>query len=342
MFPPLRLFSAPAFSRLSPLSYSIQRIHTRNMGTLFKLNTGASIPAIGFGTWQDKDDQEKAVTEALKAGYRHIDTARVYGTEAAVGAAIKNSGISRSDIFITTKLWNNKHKPEDVEGALDASLKDLDTDYVNLFLIHWPVAFKPGEALFPKTSDGKADVADISYVATWKAMEKLLKTGKTKAIGISNCSRQEVETILEKGSVVPAAHQIECHPWLQQKEFTEWQKSEGILIQHYSPFGNQNEVYDSGKKLSKLMDDPTLVEIGKKYNKTGAHVALAWGISQGHTVLPKSKTPSRIQSNLEGDFQLDQDDLEKIAKIDKKLRFNDASEGFGYNFFADLDGKVKK
>lgn len=108
--------------------------------------------------------------------------------------------------------------------------------------------------MFPKTSDGKPDVAeDITYVQTWLAMEKLLKTGKTKAIGISNFSRREVETILEKGSVVPAAHQIECHPWLQQKEFTEWQKSQGILIQHYSPFGNQNEIYDSGKKLSKLM-----------------------------------------------------------------------------------------
>lgn len=120
--------------------------------------------------------------------------------------------------------------------------------------MHWPVAFKPGEDLFPKTSDGKPAVAeDITYVQTWLAMEKLLKTGKTKAIGISNFSRREVETILEKGSVVPAAHQLECHPWLQQKEFTEWQKSQGILIQHYSPFGNQNEIYDSGKKLSKLM-----------------------------------------------------------------------------------------
>lgn len=308
--------------------------------TLIKLNTGAQIPAIGFGTWQDKDDQEKAVTEALKAGYRHIDTARVYGTEPAVGAAIKNSGIPRSEIFITTKLWNNSHAPEDVEPALDASLKDLDTDYVNLYLIHWPSAFKPSKDLFPKDKDGKNITApEIDYLETWKAMEKVLKTGKTKAIGISNFSRAEVEKILEHGSVVPAAHQLECHPWLQQKDFVTWQREKGIVIQHYSPFGNQNEIYDAGKKMGKMMEDPVLVEIGKKHNKSGAQVALAWGIAQGHTVLPKSKTPSRIKSNLEGDFKLDDEDMRKIEKIDKKARFNDASVGFGYQFFTDLDGK---
>jgi len=307
--------------------------------TTHKLNTGATIPAIGFGTWQDKDDQEKAVTEALKAGFLHIDTARIYGTEPMVGAAIKKSGIPRSKLFITTKLWNNSHAPADVEPALDASLKDLEMDYVDLFLMHWPSAFKSGDAMFPKDSSGKTEVGDTSYVDTWKAMEKLVATGKTKAIGISNFSKAEVETLLKEGSIVPATHQLECHPWLQQTEFTEWLKSKGIHIQQYSPFGNQNEIYDSGKNLGKLMDDPVLVEIGKKHNKTGAQVALAWGIAQGHSVLPKSKTPSRIAQNLKGDFKLDAEDLKKIAGIDKKLRFNDPSASFGYNFYTDLEGK---
>lgn len=309
------------------------------MVTTHTLNTGASIPAVGFGTWQDKEDQEKAVATALDAGYRHIDTARIYGTEPMVGAAIKKSGVPRSEIFVTTKLWNNSHNPKDVEPALDASLKDLGMDYVDLFLMHWPSAFKPGNSMFPKDKDGKIEVGDTPYLDTWKAMEKLVKTGKTKAIGISNFSKAEVETLLKEGSIVPATHQIECHPWLQQNEFTEWLKSKGIHVQQYSPFGNQNEIYDSGQNIGKLMDDPVLVEIGKKYKKTGAQVALAWGITKGHSVLPKSKTPSRIKSNLEGDFKLAPEDVKKIESIDKKLRFNDPSDSFGYKYFADLDGK---
>ncbi|RFU26300.1 hypothetical protein B7463_g10039, partial [Scytalidium lignicola] len=229
--------------------------------TTFILNTGATIPALGFGTWQDKDDQENAVAEALKAGVRHIDTARVYGTEPMVGAAISKSGISRSELFITTKLWNSGHAPEDVEPALDASLKDLGMDYVDLFLMHFPAH---------KT---------VSYVDTWKAMEKLIATRKTRAIGVSNFSRTEVE------------------------------------------------------------EDPTLIEIGKNYNRTGAQVALAWGVTLGHSVLPKSKTPSRIKENLEGDFKLEFVDLEKIRSIDKKLRFGDMSKKFGYNLYVGLDGK---
>jgi diketogulonate reductase-like aldo/keto reductase len=175
-----------------------------------------------------------------------------------VGAAIKKSGIPRSEIFITTKLWNNSHNPKDVEPALDASLKDLGTDYVDLYLMHWPSAFKSGSNVFPKDKDGKVETDDISYLDTWKAMEKLVKTGKTKAVGISNFSKAEVETLLNEGSIVPAAHQIECHPWLQQNEFTEWLKSKGIHVQQYSPFGNQNEIYESGKKMGKLMVSPFL------------------------------------------------------------------------------------
>ncbi|MCJ1461508.1 hypothetical protein MMC07_000105 [Pseudocyphellaria aurata] len=309
------------------------------LDTKFKLNTGAEIPAVGFGTWQDADAQEDAVTEALKAGYKHIDTARIYGTEPAVGRAIKKSGIPRDQIFITTKLWNNSHNPEDVEPALDASLKDLDVEYVDLYLIHWPSPFKAGDVLFPRGSDGKALTGDADYVDTYKALEKVFKSGKAKAIGISNFSRKELERLLKETTVVPAAHQIELHPWLQQKEFVEFNKSKGIHVSQYSPFGNQNEIYDGGKHLSKLIEEPTLVEIGKKYNKNGAQTALAWGINNGHSVLPKSKTPSRIKSNLEGDFKLEPEDLKALNGLDKKLRFNDASGSFGWDFFVGEDGK---
>ena len=170
-------------------------------------------------------------------------------------------------------------------------------------------------------------------------MEKAFKTGKAKAIGVSNFSLAEMERLLKETSVVPAAHQIELHPYLQQKSFIDWHKSKGIHVTQYSPFGNQNEIYDSGKTMDKLIDDPVLNEVGKKYGKSGAQTALAWGINQGHSVLPKSKTPSRIRDNFAGDFKLETDDLKKLDSIDKKARFNDPSSTFGWNFYADLDGK---
>lgn len=239
------------------------------------------MPALGFGTWQDKDEQEGAVETALKVGYRHIDTARIYGTEPMVAAGIKKSGVPRDQIFITTKLWNNSHDPKSVEPALDASLKDLGVDYVDLYLMHWPAPFKDGDKMFPKGEDGKVIPGDADYVDTYKAMEECQKKGKTKAIGVSNFSLAEMERLVKETSIVPAAHQIEQHPWLQQPSFAKWHDEKGIHIMQYSPFGNQNPIYSKGENMGKLIEDPTLNEIGKKYGKSGAQVALAWGIAHG-------------------------------------------------------------
>lgn len=170
-------------------------------------------------------------------------------------------------------------------------------------------------------------------------MEKLVEKGKCKAIGISNFSKGELERLLKEASIPPAAHQIENHPYLAQHSFDAFHKQKNIHITQYSPFGNQNEFYSSGKDIGKLIDDPILAEISNKYSKSGAQVALAWGIAHGRSVIPKSKTPSRIKSNLEGDFKLDPSDVQKIDEMDKKIRFNDSSEDFGWNFFTDLDGK---
>jgi alcohol dehydrogenase (NADP+) len=170
-----------------------------------------------------------------------------------VGAGIRKSGIPRSQLFVTTKLSNNDHRPQDVEPALDASLKDLGLDYIDLFLMHWPCASNPEGKSLAKDNDTNLETPNISYVDTWKAMERLITTGKTKAIGISNFSRAEVEDLLNQSTIVPAVHQLECHPWLQQSSFTEWQKGKGIHISQYSPFGNQNPSYKSRKSLGKLM-----------------------------------------------------------------------------------------
>ena len=225
--------------------------------------------------------------------------------------------------------------------------------------MHWPSPFARGESSFPKGDDGKVLVGETDYVDTYKAMEKVYKSGKAKAIGISNFSKAELERLLQETSVVcfikcrkaydpftyknqvPAAHQIECHPYLAQLDFYEWHKSKGIHVTQYSPFGNQNEIYSKGQNMGKLIEDSTLVEIGKKYNKSGAQVALAWGITHGRSVIPKSKTESRIKQNLEGDFELEAADVKKIDAVDRKVRFNDPSANFGWDFYTDLDGKSK-
>ncbi|KAH9865819.1 hypothetical protein J1614_009406 [Plenodomus biglobosus] len=330
-------------TRLSQLSRQIQpnaqQHRMAHNGTTFKLNTGAQIPAIGFGTWQDKEAQEPAVTAALKAGYRHIDTARIYGTEPAVGAAMQKSGIPRSEIFLTSKLWNNSHHPDDVEAALDASLKDLGTDYLDLYLMHWPSPFARGDSPFPKDANGKVQPGTSDYISTYQAMESCLKSGKTRAIGISNFSRAELERLLNETHIVPAVHQVELHPYLQQASFAAFHDEMGIHVTQYSPLGNQNEIYDKGKDMGKLIDDPVLVDIGRQHGKSGAQVALAWGIAKRRSVIPKSKTEARIVANLEADFTLPEEHVRRIDALDRKMRFNDPSGSFGWEFYKDLDGK---
>lgn len=256
--------------------------------TLFKLNTGATIPALGLGTWQSPEGEaRKAVAHAIKSGYRHIDCAYCYGNEAEVGQGIKDglqaAGIDRSELFVTTKLWCTYHTR--VEENLDKSLESLGLDYVDLYLMHWPVAMNPNgnHEKFPKLPDGSRDlVLERKHVDTYKDMEKLLKGQKVKAIGVSNYSKKYLEELVSSVDVVPAMNQIENHPLLPQQEIVDFCKEKGILITAYSPLGSTG---------SPLMQDDHVVKLAKEKGVTPGSILLSYhGKSRLAAVGPRSLT----------------------------------------------------
>ncbi|KJA17611.1 hypothetical protein HYPSUDRAFT_170377 [Hypholoma sublateritium FD-334 SS-4] len=291
-------------------------------GPRFKLDHGAEIPAIGLGTWQSKAGEvEAAVAYAIKeAGYRAIDCAWAYGNEKEVGEGIRASGVPRSDIFITSKLWGTWHSR--VEECLDQTLANLGTDYLDLYLVHWPVPLNPkgNHPVFPTLSSGKRDVDhDWLLKDTWKQMEAVLKKGKVKSIGVSNFSESKLNEILPTAEIIPAVNQLEIHIYNPQHKLVAFNKSKGIVTQAYSPLGSTN---------SPLLADEIAVEIAKKHSLQPADVLLGYLIAKGIVVLPKSVTPARIASNftgaLAGAEKLDTLDIEKLdglAANGKQKRF---------------------
>ncbi|TVY48833.1 D-galacturonate reductase [Lachnellula occidentalis] len=284
--------------------------------TRFKLNTGAEIPALGLGTWQSAPGEvKKAVSYALSIGYRHIDAAYCYANEDEVGEGLKDafkSGIKREDVFVTTKLWCTYHSR--VEQALDKSLKSLGLDYVDLYLVHWPVAMNPNgnHEKFPKLPDGSRDlIRDHSHIQTWKSMEKLLATGKVKAIGVANYSVRNLEELLPHATVVPAVNQIENHPSLPQQEIVDFCKSKGIHITAYSPLGSTG---------SPMFKAEPVVEVAKKRNVTPASVLLSYHtlVARGSSVLAKSVNPERIKANMDL-IILDESDMKVLTDYSKDL-----------------------
>ncbi|KAJ5810273.1 uncharacterized protein N7503_002491 [Penicillium pulvis] len=289
-----------------------------SLGRTYKLNSGYEIPAVGLGTWLSKPHEvEKAVEHALRSGYRHIDAAACYQNENEVGNGWKKSGVPREDIFITSKLWNTHHHPDHVEEGLNQTLKDLQTDYVDLYLIHWPVAFEhTNETLTPTDPVTKRfRIADVPVADTWAALEKLVAAGKIRSIGISNFTIDATKKLLETAKIVPATNQIEAHPFLQQPELTKFLQDKNILITAYSPLGNNTF------GIPRVIDDPTVAEIAKKLNKDPAQLLISWAVQRGSAVLPKSVTPSRIETNFE-DFVIPDAEFEALNQLNRNARYN--------------------
>ncbi|WTS84539.1 aldo/keto reductase [Streptomyces sp. NBC_00487] len=252
------------------------------------------MPQLGFGVWQVPDDEaERAVTTALEAGYRSIDTAAIYGNEEGTGRAIAASGVARKDLFVTTKLWNSDQGYDSALRAFDESLDKLGLEYVDLYLIHWPTP------------------ARGTFVDTFKAFEKLYADGRAKAIGVSNFLPEHLNTLIEATNVIPAVNQIELHPHLQQLASREYHAEQGIATEAWSPLGQ-------GKGL---LEVPAIIAIAQKHGRTPAQVVLRWHLQLGNVVIPKSVTPARIKENIEVfDFSLDTEDIAAISALNEDRR----------------------
>ncbi|KAK4213893.1 NADP-dependent oxidoreductase domain-containing protein [Rhypophila decipiens] len=340
---------APIWSLLAVTALILQAIAAPYVtGNSALTSNLKDIPSVGLGTWlSDRDKVADAVEYALKAGYRHIDAAWIYKNEDKTGqglsAALKSTkSLSRKDIWITSKLWNAHHRPKEATAAIQETLTNLAVDYLDLYLIHWPVAFVPH----------KGDELDksVSLIDTWRTMENLVRANLTRYIGISNFARHEVEEILEECVICPYAHEFETHPYLQQGEFVEWHKGMGMKVIAYSPFGDTNPTYrgshieDDGKKKQTLLKDPFWVELAEKKNSTVAQAVLGWGLERKTVVIPKSTSKEHLAENLKAADRIVEftfEEMEEIGKRDKKTRMNNPGRAWGVDLFSDLDDPTK-
>ncbi|MET8554165.1 aldo/keto reductase [Streptomyces sp. NPDC004959] len=267
------------------------------------LNNGVEIPQLGFGVFQIPPEKTKEATlSALDVGYRHIDTAEMYGNEKEVGQAVRESGIDRAELFVTSKLNNGFHAHDDALAAFDQTLADLDIGYLDLFLIHWPL---------PKVGD---------FVETWKALEEVYRSGRAKAIGVSNFQPHHLRRLLEETEVVPAVNQIEVHPYLTQEEVRAFGAEHDIATEAWSPIAQ-----------GLVLEDPVITSIANRLGKTPAQVTLRWHIQRGDIVFPKSVTRSRVEENFAlFDFTLTEGDMSEISALNRDERTGPHPDEFNY------------
>ena len=282
---------------------------------------GDKLPAIGLGTWLSKTNEVyEAVLAAIRIGYRHIDCAYIYGNESEIGLALRDAMkaglVKREELFITSKLWNSDHAPERVEVAIRKSLKYLQLDYLDLYLIHWPVAFKTGHEQAKDAID-LASLVDIPISTTWKAMEDVQIKGLTRHIGVSNFNIPKLKVLIENAVIKPEVNQVELHPYFQQNELVAFCQTNDILVTAYSPLGSRHLVQSEAG----LTHEKTILKFAKKYDCSPAQIILAWGIQRGTAVIPKSVHTERIQENFESmKVRLDLTDITEIASLERNLR----------------------
>ncbi|MEU4644759.1 aldo/keto reductase [Micromonospora sp. NPDC023814] len=263
-----------------------------NAVPIISLNDGNTIPQFGFGVFQiDPKDTVAAVRKALEVGYRHIDTAEMYGNEAEVGQAVRESGLDRNEVFVTSKLSNAFHRPDDARKAFESTLAALKMDHIDLFLIHWPL---------PTLYDG-------DFVSTWRALEEFQRDGRARSIGVSNFQVPHLERLVAEADVVPAVNQVEVHPYFGNEEVREYGHRHNILTEAWSPIAQ-----------GKVLGDPTVVDVAEQVGRTPAQVVLRWHVQRGDIVFPKSTTPERIEENFQiFDFELDDAAMERITGLDR-------------------------
>ncbi|KAF3760960.1 Aldo/keto reductase [Cryphonectria parasitica EP155] len=305
------------------------------VGGLFATCTAAleDIPSLGLGTWlSDRDKVPHAVEFGLQNGYDHIDAAWIYRNEDQTGKGIAAAALPRDDIWVTSKLWNSHHRQGEAESAIRETLDRLGLDQLDLYLVHWPVAFVPDSTKLDTTT---------TLLNTWRTLEGFVRANLTRHIGVSNFARADVEAILAACDICPYAHEFETHPYLQQQDFVDYHADVGVKVIAYSPFGNTNPIYDGRKNLDPLLKDPFWTDLAAKKNATPAQVVLAWGIQRGTIVIPKSTSEEHLAENVAArTITFTDEEMEAIAGQDKKARFSNPSKNWGVKLFADLDDHI--